>query len=67
MGGTKFFVLKYADDIAILAETAGESQKMLRSLEKYVKTVRMEVNIEKNKDYDFPKWWKKGKREKVEI
>ena len=49
MGGTKFFVLTYADDIAILAATAAELQQMFRSLEKYIKTVRMEVNIEKTK------------------
>ena len=45
IGGTKFYVLKYADDIAIMAEDAGELGLMLKSLEKYVKRAKMEVNV----------------------
>ena len=55
MGGAKFYALKYADDIAIIAEDAGELGLMLKSLEKYVKRSKMEVNVQKTKIMIFRK------------
>lgn len=49
MGGTRFTVLKYADDIALLAEEPGELRKMLKTLEKYAGKNKLEVNVQKTK------------------
>ncbi|XP_034935878.1 uncharacterized protein [Chelonus insularis] len=49
MGKAKVRALKYADDIAIVAESGEELTKMLKSLEKYVDKNRLEVNVRKTK------------------
>ena len=54
-GGTKFYALMYADDMAIMAEYAGELRLILKSLEKYVKRAKMEVNVQKTKIMIFRK------------
>ena len=52
-GGTKFYALKYADDIAIIAEDAGELGIMLKSLEKYVIRAEMVINVQNIKNMIF--------------
>ena len=59
MGGTvirtKIYALKYADDIAMVAESAEELGEMLKSLEKYVEKAKIEVNVKKTKIMIFRK------------
>lgn len=49
MGKVKIRTLKDADDIAILAENAGELKKMLETLERYVDRNNPTVNAKKSK------------------
>ena len=46
MGKLKFYTLKYADDIAIIAE---DLKRMLKIMEKFVRKVKMEINVDKTK------------------
>lgn len=64
IGTAKIYALKYADDVAIVAETAGDLQKMLKTLEKFVVGAKMEVNTEKTKIVVFRKGGKMKKNEK---
>ena len=48
-------ILKYADDIVLLAESAEDLQTMLNELSKWTKRWRLSVNIEKNKSYALSK------------
>lgn len=63
MGKGKFYAMKYADDIAILAEEADELKKMLKILEKYVEKTKMEVNVKKTKIMVFRRGDKRKKDE----
>lgn len=63
MGKGKFYALKYADDIAVLAETAGELTKMLKSLERFVDGCKMEVNATKTKIMVFRRGGKRPRGE----
>lgn len=75
VGGIKIFALKYADDIAIVADDAEGLRKMLKSLEKFVHGAKMEVNIKKTKVMIFKNGGREGKKrekwmwrgEKIEI
>lgn len=49
IGKIKIRVLKFADDIAVLAENAQELTKMLKTLEKYVGKNGLTVNTDKTK------------------
>ena len=46
MGKTKFYALKYADDIATVAKIGQELGEMLKSLERYVERAISEVNVQ---------------------
>lgn len=59
----KIRVLKFADDIAVVAENARELGKMLKSLEKYVKKNGLTVNTDKTKIIVFRNGGKRKKNE----
>lgn len=62
MGRTKIYALKYADDVAVVAEYGQDPQQMLKQLEKYEKKNKLEVNTNKTKVMVFGK----GKKTKNE-
>lgn len=64
VGKVKIRVLKFADDIAVVAENACELQKMLRTLEKYVTKNGLTVNTGKTKVMVFRNGGKRKKDEK---
>ena len=49
VGRTKIFALKFADDVAVVAEDAVGLNGMLRSLARYVERNRIQVNVAKTK------------------
>ena len=51
----------------MLVEKSGELKNMLESFEKFVKNEKMEVNVEKNKNYGISERRKKGYGRKVKI
>ncbi|XP_033218123.1 uncharacterized protein LOC117173592 [Belonocnema kinseyi] len=63
IGKTKIFVMKFADDMVLLAEEAEGLRQMLKTLEKYVKKNKMEVNVTKTKIMVFRKGGKLKKEE----
>lgn len=64
VGKHKIRVLKYADDIAIVAETAKELERMLKSTEKYVDKNELTVNVKKTKIMVFRNGGKRVRDEK---
>ncbi|CAD6236615.1 GSCOCG00012472001-RA-CDS [Cotesia congregata] len=63
-GKTKVRALKYADDIAIIVESAPELQKMLRSLQIFTERNKLKVNTKKTKVMVFRNGGKGSKDEK---
>ena len=61
VGRTTIFALKFADDVAVVAEDAVGLNGMLRSLARYVERNRMQVNITKTKVMVF----RNGERRKL--
>lgn len=55
IGGCKIKVLKYADDVALVADSAKELDDMMRTLEKYVTRNELIVNVKKTKIMVFRK------------
>lgn len=49
IGKQRIYVMKFADDIAYIAENEEDLKKMLKELEKYVKENKMKVNVKKTK------------------
>lgn len=49
IGNKKIFALKYADDVAILADHVEGLKEMLKKLEKYVDENKLQVNVGKTK------------------
>ena len=64
MGQTKIFSLKFADDVALVAEDAQGRNDMLRTLARYVGRNRLRVNTAKTKVMLFRKGGKRNKKEK---
>jgi len=50
-----FFVIMYADDTALLAESACNLQNMLNLFQEYFLKWKIKVNIDKTKDMIFSK------------
>ena len=75
VGREKIWTLTYADDMAMVARTEGEMKEMLKTLEKYLKNLKLQLNVEKSKMVVFSKgrgkekendWrWKAEKIEQV--
>ena len=65
MDGQKFYCLKFADVIAIVADEAEDLQLMLDELEKMNRKNRMVVNRNKTKIMVFRNGGKFNKREKI--
>lgn len=63
MGKVKIRTLKYADDIAVMAESGEELKEMLPSLEKYVTQNRLTVNARKTKIVIFRNGGKRNRGE----
>jgi len=55
IGNKRIFTLAYADDLAMLAETRKEMERMLTSLENYLDKKKLELNSEKSKILIFQK------------
>ena len=66
MGKLKFYTLKYADDIAIMAEDGGDLKRMLKIMEKFVREIKMEINVNKTKIMIFQNGGRRNK-EKWEL
>ena len=66
MGKLKFYTLKYADDIAIVAEDGGDLKRMLKIMEKFVRKVKIEINVDKRKIMIFQNGGRR-KKEKWEL
>ena len=66
MGKLKFYTLKYADDIAIMAEDGGDLKRMLKIMEKFVREIKMEINVNKTKIMIFQNGGRR-KKEKWEL
>ncbi|XP_053596255.1 uncharacterized protein LOC128668113 [Microplitis demolitor] len=49
IGNQRIHVMKYADDVALVADTEEELRGMLKELERYTEENKMEVNVEKTK------------------
>lgn len=64
IGGRRICALKYADDITVVSDDAGELRRMLRGLEKYVMVNKLEVNTDKMKIMVFRKGGKLRESEK---
>ena len=58
MNDERLSILKYADDIVLLAESAEDLQSMLNELSKWTKRWRLSVNINKTKEMHC---WKPSK------
>ena len=70
-GGTvvrrlKFYTLKYADDITIVAENGGDLKRMLKIMEKFIREVKMKINVDKTKIMIFQNG-RRRKKEKWEL
>ena len=63
MGKLKFYTSKYADDIAIIAKDGGDLKRMLKIMEKFVRKVKMEINVDKTKIMIFQNGGRRKKRE----
>lgn len=64
IGRTKIFLLKFADDIALVSDDEEGLQSMLGSLEKYVNKNRLIVNTDKTKIMVFGNGGRRGKKER---
>lgn len=64
LGLTKIYTLKFADDVALVADNEKELNHMLKTLERYVKRNRMQVNTAKTKVMVFRKGGRRSKKEK---
>ena len=51
----KVFLLLYADDTILLAESAVDLQRMLNKFDDYCLQWKLNVNLEKNQSNDFRK------------
>ncbi|XP_044591519.1 uncharacterized protein LOC123269748 [Cotesia glomerata] len=49
IGNKRIYAMKYADDVALVAESGGELKSMLNELRKYTKENKIEVNADKTK------------------
>ncbi|XP_053596269.1 uncharacterized protein LOC128668125 [Microplitis demolitor] len=49
IGNQRIHVMKYADDVALVADTEEELRGMLKELEIYTEENKMEVNVKKTK------------------
>ncbi|XP_015115564.1 uncharacterized protein LOC107040136 [Diachasma alloeum] len=67
LGGEKVFCLKYADDIVAVADDKAGLQSMLNTAEKYFRSNRLEINVNKTKIMVFNRGGRKKKGEKWEI
>ncbi|XP_015120516.1 uncharacterized protein LOC107043497 [Diachasma alloeum] len=67
VGGEKIFCLKYADDIVVAAESAGELQSMLGTAERFFQENRLEINVNKTKVMVFRGGGRRKKGEKWKI
>ncbi|KAK0076576.1 hypothetical protein PV325_005168 [Microctonus aethiopoides] len=59
--------LKYADDIAVIAEEPKSLKKMLQVMEKYIGRQKLSVNTKKTKIVVFKNGGRRGKEEKWEF
>lgn len=64
IGKQRIRALKYADDIAIMAETAGQLEKMILTLERDIDKAELTVNVEKTKIMVFRNGGKRKKGER---
>ena len=55
IGNKRVYALAYADDLAIIAETEEEIERMIKYLNRYFKDRELEVNAEKSKIMVFSK------------
>ena len=53
MGKKKIFCIKFADDVAIVAEDEKEMKRMMEELEKYTRENDLEINARKTKMMRF--------------
>lgn len=67
IGGIKMKALKYADDIAVVAEDPKSLKKMLQVMEKYIGRQKLSVNTKKTKIVVFKNGGRRGKEEKWEF
>lgn len=74
IGKVKIYLLSYADDIVLIAESAAELKEMLRVLKRYTERKDMSVNTAKSKVLRFNKsgrltgqTWKCGNEELEEV
>ena len=61
VGNQKIFCVKFADDVAIVADLVEGLKEMLRELENYCDKNDLEVNTEKSKIIKFRKGGRRGK------
>lgn len=64
IGNLKVYCLKFADDVAILAEDLTEFQQMIKALEKYNRRNKLELNVKKSKIMIFRKGGRIARAEK---
>lgn len=67
IGNMKIRALKYADDIAVVAESASELEKVLRTLERYMEKNKLIINTQKSKVMIFRNGGKSGKGEEWKL
>lgn len=67
IGRTKIKAMKYADDIAVIAEDARGLKKMLKGMEKYMEKKKLKVNAKKTKVIVFRNGGRRGKKEDWEF
>ena len=61
VGRQKLWTLSYADDLALIAKEEGEMKCMLKTLEKFLQKIKLELNVEKSKMVVFRN--KRGRKE----
>ena len=49
--------LMFADDVSCFSDTVIRLQKMIDLIGQFCKSVGMEINLEKNKNYGLQEWW----------
>ncbi len=64
IGSCKIYMLAYADDMVLVAETPEEMQGMLGSMEKYLTRWKLVLNASKSKILIFKKGGRRAKKEK---
>uniref|UniRef100_T1IQ87 Reverse transcriptase domain-containing protein n=1 Tax=Strigamia maritima TaxID=126957 RepID=T1IQ87_STRMM len=63
LGKDKVFCLKFADDIAVIAEAREDLQDMIPDLERYIRKNKLEVNISKSQIVVFRNGGRLSKRD----